>query len=729
MGQQKQVDLEALKQALKPVPSHTPQAQNPQAAWQGAQHIGPAQITDRYVPKEGNNSLLDVISGLLGEQRPPSANAQDPFGVDAFIQSGNSPNPTAPPMFAASIDGLYSRLDKAASTLPSKAMAPQQALNLLKKSGVKEEELAYRKLPEFLATQKALGKNEIQAHLANNPLDVNVDVRGGGAKAFRVVPTEEFYVGSTNFPPFAVVSADGRPISYHETAQAAQEGIDELPSMGIYGTGSRTKHDKYTVPGGENYKETLLQLPKAAQQRSKGFTIRPSTYEPGEWVVVDDFGNTIASAGDERMANEYGNRFLTNDRGVSPYQTSEPNFTHAHWGDTPNVVAHSRSNERELPGLGRGKFIEEVQSDWHQKGKAGGYALPSAEKQKLEQEYKAGINRLYDLRQNRELHPEPFDEAAFREQYAAQIARNNELEKLLSKNDKAVPDAPFKDTWPDLALKQQLMETAKDPSLEWMGFTGGDIQKQRYDLSKQISKVEFRPSRHGDAGGLLEAYDLEGVPVIQKSITHPDEIADHVGKEVAEKLLGPEGQERIGAMGYSTVEGLDLQVGGEGMEYFYDNLLPKRLEKIVKPFGGTVEPLQIPEVIKRDVRGTPGVDYKGGGVVGRVIDAENKELLANTWPPHKLPDDVETLAEMLRPNSLIRDHTKDFAQRDARQLADLINQNPMTGALKGWATKLTPEMKAKIQKEGLPLMAALLGLSNMKPSPSHEQTATKNALK
>ena len=30
------------------------------------------------------------------------------------------------------------------------------------------------------------------------------------------------------------------------------------------------------------------------------------------------------------------------------------------------------------------------------------------------------------------------------------------------------------------------------------------------------------------------------------------------------------------------------------MKHFYDNLLPSRLRKLVKPFGGTVEPFQLP---------------------------------------------------------------------------------------------------------------------------------------
>src|SRR5262249_46278425 len=40
--------------------------------------------------------------------------------------------------------------------------------------------------------------------------------------------------------------------------------------------------------------------------------------------------------------------------------------------------------------------------------------------------------------------------------------------------------------------------------------------------------------------------------------------------------------------GNPSLEGLDLQVGGEGMKSFYDQLLPARLQRILRPFGATV---------------------------------------------------------------------------------------------------------------------------------------------
>jgi hypothetical protein len=46
-----------------------------------------------------------------------------------------------------------------------------------------------------------------------------------------------------------------------------------------------------------------------------------------------------------------------------------------------------------------------------------------------------------------------------------------------------VPDAPFKDTYHELALKQQLLDAANDPSLEWLGVADADT----------VSKLEGHP--------------------------------------------------------------------------------------------------------------------------------------------------------------------------------------------------------------------------------------------
>lgn len=106
---------------------------------------------------------------------------------------------------------------------------------------------------------------------------------------------------------------------------------------------STTQYGSYTLPGGKNYKEILIQAPEKLKQ------------------------------------GEYGTEV------IDKTQT----FRSSHW-DQPNVVAHLRLNERELGGK-KVTFMEELQSDWAREGRNKGFigdkekrlislAFPSMEK-------------------------------------------------------------------------------------------------------------------------------------------------------------------------------------------------------------------------------------------------------------------------------------------------------------------------------------------------------------
>jgi len=465
-------------------------------------------------------------------------------------------------------------------------------------------------------------------------------------------------------PPYAVVNAEGAPISYHATEQLAREGIEDLPNMGITGSGPGTKYDRWQVPGGENYHETLLTTP-----------IQRDDY--------DDFTRQMMGKyGKDYPGNMTPEEFAERDR---LYSTVNQNrFKSSHW-DEPNVVVHTRANEREVPGLGRGRFLEEIQSDWHQQGKAKGYqgqhapAIAAAE-QKMREAYKALVATPVESdafrQQLDEIGREPLGTSVLSDarmttsELDAARAYNNAANEwgAVSRSDLSeVPDAPFKETWPDLALKREVLDVAERPDLDWLGFTGGKTQAERYDLSKQINEVHY-------SGTNLKAYDTNGDEAISATGVRPEDLPEYIGKEAAEKLLAqpPDGTLR-------SLSGVDLRVGGEGMAKFYDELLPKRLEKILKPFGGKVE------------RGAVG-----GGRTVAGIDAEMDRLHAMG-----LPDD-----ELSRRLSALQ------AERSAAQGGA---NDPM------WFARLTPDMKQRIAKEGLPLMLLLLS-QRMRPVPSHEGT-------
>ena len=572
--------------------------------------------------------------------------------------------------------GFYSRVDDAAKLLPSKGVKAESLINTLKKAsgGVSAEELELRGLAEFAASKRGqvVTPADLAAHLKANPapfpkvktlreekdnviqwLERNPYFHEGIPQS----PDEWLEVSSRLEAQAQKLQRQGRNTESTRLfdlagdAERHAEGVSTITGS----TDGQPKFSKYQVPGGENYRETLLTLPKKSagavppvtgsvrklEAGERGFPGFVSSVDgnPRSFSMFSNEDNAIADAA-KRASYQTELKQLQADRAI---RYSSPHF------DDPNLVAHTRSNERTSPTGERGTFLEEVQSDWHQQGKEKGYQDPStvAAMREAEQNLTAARKRRtgeYEkLRDMSDLLGNPNRDDAPPE-LVQQLLRWKEASKLQDEADDiyraagrqtgGVPDAPFKENWPDLSLKQALIDEAnRSPDPGFLGFTGGKTQADRYDLSKQIGKVEADLyDIAGDNNWRLKAWDIDGnqLPISNQYLTDT-ELADHIGKDMARKIIGDKG---------GVYTGLDLQVGGEGMHEFYDKLLPKRLEKIVKPFGGSVE--------RGEILGAKGVNEYG--------------------MPNKYPQPEPA-----------------------------------------WLSLLTPEMKARILKEGLPLM----GLSGL----------------
>lgn len=155
-----------------------------------------------------------------------------------------------------------------------------------------------------------------------------------------------------------------------------------------------------------------------------------------------------------------------------------------------------------------------------------------------------------------------------------------------------VPDAPFKKNWHEMMVKQAL-DMAVKGDYDAIAFTTGKQQAARYNLSKQIDALDLIPAKEGDKKFVLQAWK-DGNNVIRKAINE-DELADYVGKEVAEKLLAqePKGLHRPEGIAHGNpnvfegreLTGLDLETGGEGMKGFYDKIIPDYINKYGKKYG------------------------------------------------------------------------------------------------------------------------------------------------
>ncbi len=89
--------------------------------------------------------------------------------------------------------------------------------------------------------------------------------------------------------------------------------------------------------------------------------------------------------------------------------------------------------------------------------------------------------------------------------------------------------------------------------------------------------------------GTLTAYNTDGQRAIDESVQGAQKLEDLIGKDLSKKLLESKATEsRAAGIGVRLrqLSGLDLNVGGEGMISFYDSIVPKAVNTLLKKLGG-----------------------------------------------------------------------------------------------------------------------------------------------
>jgi hypothetical protein len=370
---------------------------------------------------------------------------------------------------------------------------------------------------------------------------------------------------------------------YFREAEFLNTRAEKLDLSG-QGLQNPTKYGQYTLPGGENYREVLLTLPTKRELPS-GYKVmqNPSTAPNAQkYIVVDKSGERYGSGNTESDAlNKY-----------FEYHTTDA-YKSSHW-DEPNVMAHLRLNDRVDVDGKKMTLIEEVQSDWHQAGREKGYRKSNQNRipTKFEQDY-AGWN-IFDQDGNEITYVTNEVNLSGTKEGAIKIAQERlDSDKFLVRS-KSVSDAPMKDTWYQTALRKAVKD-AIDQGSDRVGITTGARQAERYDLSKQISEVNY-------SGTNFVAYDKNGDAVIQRTGVSEADLPDLIGKDAARKLLE---QPKQGTL--RSLSGVDLQVGGEGMKKYYDDVYPKYLEKFAKKYGSKVSEGSVPIERSRDASGIPSM--------------------------------------------------------------------------------------------------------------------------
>jgi hypothetical protein len=364
--------------------------------------------------------------------------------------------------------------------------------------------------------------------------------------------------------------------------------IDDL----IMDRRSTTKFGQYTLPGGENYREVLLKMPSDA---------KAPTFE--QWYEKTHIKPLESYADDPRMMEMFRNKYDAEAKNMP----KEVSFKSSHWND-PNVLAHLRMSDRTGPNGEKILHVEEIQSDWGQKGKKEGFGFAPGEREASEQK----MSQLADQRDQLRLSntPEALAEAEAIQAQILQISRegNTKLD--------GVPPAPYvtnTQAWTDLALKRALREAAEG-GYDKLVWTPGAEQAKRYSLSNQVRSIDYM--KEGDNSYRLGIVDKrgEGIDLPKETFT-AKELEDYLGRDVASKIINDEGQSYRGR-NHKSLEGVDLVLGGEGMKGYYDKIVPNQLSKLVKKLDPEAK------IGTYDL-----VTKKGGKVADEAALNENSQLI------------------------------------------------------------------------------------------------------
>jgi len=584
-----------------------------QRGWLGPQKSYEADETEQA-------NMLDKAAHDAGYNSVDDLYEKDP---DKFTQLAEQFREEHPMMSkSGSAPVWYSQLSKAIDAAPDKMFgkgkmtADWLAANAAK-LGVKKAEMDAIGIDDWLKLQPKVSKDDVKNFIAQNGVQVkDVELGDVASKEWDKL-SERYDALSQELNDF-----EGYPVGSKARDRLLQEReivshlMDTTPAVGD------PKFASYQLPGGENYKELLLTLPEREPRNLND--IAQEMYGKRFSDLGDDDANAVTRAEREQKKAE--------------------NFRSSHF-DQPNILAHVRFNERTDASGAKVLFLEELQSDWGQKGKKQGFGSDTSELVKTQDAYTKSLVEKYGTEAWR-THADTLEKAYW-----------DELSQKIRAGEGGVPSAPFvTDTkaWTALALKRMIRYAAEN-GFDKIAWTTGEQQADRYDLSKQIDELIVFKNDDGTFN-LQATMPGGGNRDIGRNILS-DKLEDYVGKDLAKTIAGQETKSDV----YNADQ---LRVGGEGMKGYYDQIVPQVANDVLKKLGG-----------------------------GKVEDVG-------------IPDpDVSKFSVVLPSGKVIKETD---ALSNAEGLADkyegaVVRRNEPNTKQQGFT--ITPELRAKVINEGMPLFS------------------------
>lgn len=524
---------------------------------------GVAQANNGGIPGADQQSpVADLFAGKPQEKidlNAPKSKRKIPPDVTAKADYSGQTVPAKAPTF-------FSKAERVAEEKLPNTVKADQVMSTLQNAGVKADELKWLGLDDYLKGKDKVSKADLLDHIRQNNVQVKEVMKGSE----RTHLTDETINGIGDYLVHKKGLSGGRT-AWMNTAMRAAQGdrvaFDQIAEHGLpenlmselqraRDSADTTKFSNYQLPGGENYRELLLTLPEREQQPYVLRSARTNTSQ--RFANRDDAFNALQSLPrEERLKHS-----------IEPLRPG-PEFKSSHF-DEPNVLAHIRFNDRVDAAGKKTLFMEELQSDWHQKGRKQGYA----------QNTKGWTAQSLSTPDAGFTHWEIKDANG---NYVTKIVGGSMEDAIRKAAEKGVPDAPFKSTWHELAMKRMLRYAAEN-GYDQLAWTTGEQQAARYDLSKHVEAVRANLNSDGTyqigvkpIGKNMQKYDTD-VPA--------EKLPDVLGKDLADKIISQ--VKTPGVESGKVFSGLDLKVGGSGMKGFYNKILPDFANKYGKKWGAKV---------------------------------------------------------------------------------------------------------------------------------------------
>ena len=352
----------------------------------------------------------------------------------------------------------------------------------LKNRGVKNEEIKWSGIREFLEGKKSVTKAELQEFVKNNTLQIETKEL-----------TSDFTIDYT----------DDERKSLDELSEVINEKWEEMESLWESKYGEEMPWDiRYHDNNVSALNYELIRRHKKDAGDESFFSQMHSLLD--KVMTFESNQNFIVSRAENRTRLEKGNNRTKHDTysldGGSNYReflfklpgsTYSNDAMSAHWGEE-GVLAHARVQDFEVDGK-KMLFIEEIQSDWHNEGNKTGY-VDNSKKLTVKNTEMRRENGWYNLYHDGvDLHQ------GVSEEFIAQRFRNgitdaqmheglvDEYNRSVSRKngEDLVPDAPFRDNYHEYVLKS-LLRTATEQGYDSIGWTPADVQIKRW--SKEFAK-------------------------------------------------------------------------------------------------------------------------------------------------------------------------------------------------------------------------------------------------